>query len=96
MRLHGLLDALPLGALFVATLVVALLSFEGGFWVGRRSSPLPEQQQEKVVSRLVGGILGLLAFMVAFTFGPALVSGGRRKRKYIKLGFYRKFNPITE
>jgi hypothetical protein len=71
MQLHGLLDALPLWALFVATLVVALLSFEGGFWVGRRSSPLPEQQQEKVVSRLVGGILGLLAFMVAFTFGVA-------------------------
>jgi hypothetical protein len=71
MQLHGLLDALPLGALFVATLAVALLSFEGGFWVGRRSSTLPDQQQEKVVSRVVGGILGLLAFMVAFTFGVA-------------------------
>jgi len=71
MRLHGLLDALPIWALFVATLVVALLSFEGGFWVGARSSPLPDPQQEKVVSRLVGGILGLLAFMVAFTFGVA-------------------------
>jgi len=71
MQLHGLLDALPLGALFVATLVVALLSFEGGYWVGSRSSQLQEQQQEKVVSRVVGGILGLLAFMVAFTFGVA-------------------------
>jgi hypothetical protein len=71
MQLHGLLDALPLWALFVATLMVALLSFEGGFWVGRRSGSLPEQQQEKVVSRVVGGILGLLAFMVAFTFGVA-------------------------
>jgi hypothetical protein len=71
MRLHGLLDALPLGALLVATFVFALLSFEGGFWVGGRSSPLPDTQQEKVVSRLVAGILGLLAFMVAFTFGVA-------------------------
>jgi len=71
MQLYGLLDALPLWALFVATLVVAMLSYEGGFWVGARSSPLPDSQQEKVVSRLVGGILGLLAFMVAFTFGVA-------------------------
>ena len=71
MQLLGLLDALPLWGLFLATFVVVLLSFEGGLWVGRRSSPLPEQQQEKVVSRLVAGILGLMAFMVAFTFGVA-------------------------
>jgi len=71
MQLHGLIDALPLWALFAATLVVALLSFEGGLWVGRRSGSLPDPQEEKVVSRLVGGILGLLAFMVAFTFGVA-------------------------
>jgi len=71
MQLLSLLDALPLWALFLATFVVVLLSFEGGLWVGRRSSPLPDQQQEKVVSRLVAGILGLMAFMVAFTFGVA-------------------------
>jgi hypothetical protein len=71
MQLHGLLDALPLWALFMATLVVALLSFEGGFWIGGRSDALSDSQQEKVVSRLVAGILGLLAFMVAFTFGVA-------------------------
>jgi len=71
MRLHSLLDDFPLWALFVATLVVALLSYEVGLWVGGRSSPLTDSQQEKVVSRMVGGILGLLAFMVAFTFGVA-------------------------
>ena len=71
MQYHGLLDALPLGALFVATLSLALLSFEGGFWVGRRSSQVSDPQQEKVVSRLVGGILGLLAFIVGFTFSVA-------------------------
>src|SRR5262245_31760942 len=71
MQLLSLLDALPLWALFVATFLVVLLSFEGGLWVGGRSSPLQEQQQEKVVSRLVAGILGLMAFMVAFTFGVA-------------------------
>jgi len=71
MQLHGLLDALPLWVLFVATLVVALLSFEGGFRVGRRGSRRQEQEQEIVVRGLVGGMLGLLAFMLAFTFGVA-------------------------
>jgi Protein of unknown function (DUF4239) len=71
MQLHNLLDALPLWALFVATLVVALLSFEGGFWVGKRWRRRSEQEQEIVVRGLVGGMLGLEAFMLAFTFGAA-------------------------
>jgi hypothetical protein len=71
MQLNGLLDALPLWALLVATLVVALLSFEGGFWVGKRRSRRSEQEQEEVVRGLVGGMLGLEAFMLAFTFGAA-------------------------
>jgi hypothetical protein len=71
MQLHGLLDALPLWALFTATLALALLSFEGGFWVGKRWRQRLEQEQEIVVRGLVGGMLGLEAFMLAFTFGAA-------------------------
>jgi hypothetical protein len=71
MQLHGLLDAFPLWALFVATFVIALLSFEGGFWVGRRRVRRAEHEQEIVVRGLVGGMLGLEAFMLALTFGAA-------------------------
>jgi hypothetical protein len=71
MQLHGLLDAIPLWALFVVTLVIALLSFEGGFWVGRRWLRQSEHEQEIVVRGLIGGMLGLEAFMLAFTFGVA-------------------------
>jgi hypothetical protein len=80
MQLHGLLDALPLWALLVATLVVALLSFEGGFWVGRRWSQRSEQEQEIVVRGLVGGMLGLEAFMLAFTFGAAAAHFDARRQ----------------
>ena len=83
MRLHGLLDALPLWVLFVATLVVALLSFEGGFWVGRRWSRRSEQEQEIVVRGLVGGMLGLEAFMLAFTFGAAASHFDARRQAVI-------------
>lgn len=80
MQLHGLLDALPLWALLVATLVVTLLSFEGGFWVGRRRSLRSEQEQEMVVRGLVGGMLGLEAFMLAFTFGAAAAHFDARRQ----------------
>jgi Protein of unknown function (DUF4239) len=71
MQMHGLLDVLPLWALFVATLVIAQLSFEGGFWVGKRRSRRSEQEREVVGGGLVEGMLGLAAFMLAFTFGAA-------------------------
>jgi len=78
-----MLDALPLWALLVATLVVALLSFEGGFWVGRRRSLRSEQEQEIVVRGLVGGMLGLEAFMLAFTFGAAAAHFDARRQAVI-------------
>jgi hypothetical protein len=83
MQLYGLLDYLPIWALFVATLVVALLSFEGGFLVGRRWSRRSEQEQEIVVRGLVGGMLGLEAFMLAFTFGAAAAHFDARRQAVI-------------
>ena len=80
MQLHGLLDALPLWALFLATLVVGLLSLEGGFWVGKRWRQRSEQEQEIVVRGLVGGMLGLEAFMLAFTFGAAAAHFDARRQ----------------
>jgi hypothetical protein len=83
MQLHGLLDALPLWALFMATIVVALLSFEGGFWVGRWWRRRSEHEQEIVVRGLVGGMLGLEAFMLAFTFGAAAAHFDDRRQAVI-------------
>jgi hypothetical protein len=83
MQLHGLLDALPLWALFVATFVIAQLSFEGGFWVGRRRSRRSEHEQEIVVRGLVAGMVGLEAFMLAFTFGAAASHFDARRQALI-------------
>ncbi len=80
MQLHSPIDYLPLWALFVATLGVALLSFEGGFWVGRRRSRRSEHEQEEVVRGLVGGMLGLEAFILAFTFGVAATHFDARRQ----------------
>ncbi|MGH9755287.1 MAG: hypothetical protein ACREA2_21120, partial [Blastocatellia bacterium] len=43
-------------------------SYEGGFRAGRWRSRRQEQEQEVVVRSMVGGMLGLLTFVLAFTF----------------------------
>ena len=83
MQMHGLLDTLPLWALFVATLVIALLSFEGGVWGGKRRSQRSEREQEVVGGGLVEGMLGLAAFLLAFTFGAAATHFDARRQAII-------------
>lgn len=68
MGLHGLLDDFPLLILFIVTLLIVSLSYEGGFRAGRWRSRRREPEQEVVVRSMVGGMLGLLTFVLAFTF----------------------------
>ncbi|HKQ74644.1 MAG TPA: hypothetical protein VJ810_13215 [Blastocatellia bacterium] len=83
MELQGLLDAIPLWVLFVATIVAALISFEVGFLVGKRRCE-SERQQEIVVRGLVGGMLGLEAFMLAFSFGVAAAHFDARRQALLE------------
>jgi hypothetical protein len=65
----ALIDYLPLWGLFAATVVAVLLSLEGGFRLGRWRHQRSEQEKDVSVSAMVGATLGLLAFLLAFTFG---------------------------
>ncbi len=68
---HEPLDHLPLWALFALTVGVVLLSLECGFRLGKYRHSRTEQEKESPVGVLVGATLGLLGFMLAFTFGLA-------------------------
>lgn len=68
MQVHGLLDDFALLTLFITTALVVLLSYEGGFRAGRWRSRRPEPEHEVVVRSMVGTMLGLLTFILAFTF----------------------------
>ena len=68
MRLHGLLDYLPLWVVFAITVIIACLSFEGGFRIGRWRSRQKEHEQEVVVRSEVGAMLGMVTFILAVTF----------------------------
>jgi hypothetical protein len=64
-------DSIPLWGLFAITVFVVMCSFETGFWVGVRASQRLGQNQRFPIGGIVGALLGLLAFMLTFTFGFA-------------------------
>ena len=63
------LDALPLWALFLVLLIGNLLVGECGFRVGRLRAQRTEKEGDATVGAIVAAELGLLAFLLAFSFG---------------------------
>jgi len=64
-------DAVPLWLLFFATVGTILLAIEFGFRTGRHRARRSEHEREAPIDAMVGSTLGLLAFVLAFTFGMA-------------------------
>jgi hypothetical protein len=76
----GPLDALPLWGLFVVILLVVLLSVECGYRLGKYRRSRHEQEKEVPLGTMVGATLGLLAFILAFTFGLAAARFDTRRQ----------------
>lgn len=73
------LDVLPLWGLFACIFLMSLLSEEGGFALGRYRYGRPHEN-EPPVNTMVGATLGLLAFILAFTFGLAATRFDARRQ----------------
>lgn len=65
------LAVMPLWSLFTITFVLVLLSVLGGRLIGSHFRKRMGEEGEGPVGSAVGASLGLLAFMLAFTFGIA-------------------------
>ena len=63
------LDILPLWVLFIVLLLANLFLDECGFRAGRWRAERPEKESDSTISAIVASELGLLAFMLAFSFG---------------------------
>lgn len=63
------MDAIPVWAIFVLTIIVIMIASEVGYRMGRSAHRRSEDEKESSVTAIVGSILGLTAFMLAFTFG---------------------------
>ena len=80
MQYTTVLDRLPLWGLFLTIVVLALGAIEGGYLLGTYRHRQPGREKEAPVGAMVGATLGLLAFMLAFTFGMAASRFDTRKQ----------------
>jgi hypothetical protein len=62
---------LPLAAVFVVAVLLVLASLSGGYRLGERRLKIAGDLDLGPIGSSVGAMLGLLAFMLAFTFGIA-------------------------
>jgi|WetSurMetagenome_2_1015567.scaffolds.fasta_scaffold99403_2 hypothetical protein len=69
MQVSGVIDRLPFWALFIGTVAIVILSVEGGWRLGRFRRQRAEHEKEAPIGMIVGAMLSLLAFLLAFTFG---------------------------
>jgi len=74
------LDGLPLWGLFLTIVVLVLAAIEGGYRLGSYRHRQEGREKEAPVGAMVGATLGLLAFMLAFTFGMAASRFDTRKQ----------------
>ena len=81
---NGLLDFLPIWAIYVLTTGVGLLAVEMGHRVATRWRKRAQGKTEAPAAPIVGATLGLFAFLLAFTFGSA--SSRFEERKQALLG----------
>jgi hypothetical protein len=72
-------DAIPLWVFFAGTIALILLSVKGGFAMGKQAVRRTPEEKESPAAAVGGAVLGLVAFMLAFTF--SIASGRYDARK---------------
>jgi len=65
------LDLLPLWLYLPLVMAISWLTLEAGYRLGRWRHAQAPEEKDAPVAAMAGAVLGLLAFMLAFTFGMA-------------------------
>lgn len=80
MTLESLFQEIPFWLFYVITVTIVLLSVLCGFLFGSRVRLRKISGKEAPIGTIVGAMLGLLAFILAFTFGMAASRFDARKQ----------------
>jgi len=72
-------DQYPLWIIFAFLVVLFFISDEIGFFLGKRRQQRSRTEEKGLISTFLGASLGLLAFVLAFTFSMAATHHGDRK-----------------
>lgn len=73
------LDFVPLWLMFLFTIAVVYGAVELGYWLGRYRRRISEAEKEQTIGPIVGAMMGLLAFMLTFTFSLAAIRFDARR-----------------
>ena len=73
------LDSAPLAMVFAAMVVMAMLAIEFGFLIGKTNRKKFRDEQVTPIATVVGAVLAMMAFVIAFTFGSANTRFDARK-----------------
>jgi hypothetical protein len=76
-------NIIPIWGLFLATAAIVLLALEAGYRLGRYRSALAAHEKEASTGTMVGATLGLLAFLLAFTFNMASSRYDARRQAFL-------------
>jgi hypothetical protein len=71
MLISHFFDLIPIWLLLIGTILVMVMFIEAGFRLGKRALATSKKAQASQVRAIMGAGLGLLAFMLAFTFSTA-------------------------
>ena len=69
--IRELIDGMPLWGVLVTTILIVWIATEVGYRTGSIRSRKPDVSNETQISSMTGANLGLLAFLLAFTFSMA-------------------------
>ena len=63
------MDIIPLEILFPATVILIIIAIELGYRIGNSHTPQSKKENEKITLSNAASILGMLGFILVFTFG---------------------------
>ncbi len=78
------LDVIPLWCFFLMTMIIGMLSVEAGYRTGKSRHASSPDEKDAPVAAMVASILGLLAFMLAFTFSMAATRFDARRQAVLQ------------
>jgi hypothetical protein len=79
----GIFGSMPLSGIFVGVSLLILASCEVGYQFGNRSRSNQDKEAPSSIGAMVGGLLGMLGFVLAFTFSMAASQFEIRKQNVL-------------
>jgi hypothetical protein len=80
----GLFESLPIGIIYIGFALLMLASYEVGYKLGTRGEARQDKDAQGSIGPMVGGLLGMLGFVLAFTFSMAASQHDLRKQNVLE------------